>query len=326
MANKQRFATTLAFIPWNWRRTNRDTVVAFRQNSGKLSVCVHGCDHTRGEFAARSASLLDRKLRTATRRMQSLRDKTELEYENVMIFPQGAFSPEAVSALKRNGFVAAVNTGVAPADNALNETTLADLWSVAITRYGGFSIYTRRYIDHGVENFAFDGLLGKPCLLVGHHDLFRDHGSELSEFVRELASLRWKLRWRTLGDAVCRSYGIRREGGTITVRMFAEQLRIENMEAVTRWIRVVKPEPQVASLRDITVNQDVVTYDYIDGCLRLIVDIPPGKTANIRCVYHEQRDAFPDSESLSYRLKVAVRRYLSELRDNGGAYLFRLRL
>ncbi|QOG22570.1 MULTISPECIES: hypothetical protein [Bradyrhizobium] len=326
LANKQRFATTLAFIPWNWRRTNRDTVVAFRQNSGKLSVCVHGCDHTRGEFAARSASLLDRKLRTATRRMQSLRDKTELEYENVMIFPQGAFSPEAVSALKRNGFVAAVNTGVAPADNALNETTLADLWSVAITRYGGFSIYTRRYIDHGVENFAFDGLLGKPCLLVGHHDLFRDHGNELSEFVRELASLRWKLRWRTLGDAVCRSYSIRREGGTITVRMFAEQLRIENMEAVTRRIRVVKPEPQVASLRDITVNQDVVTYDYIDGCLRLIVDIPPGKTANIRCVYHEQRDAFPDSESLSYRLKVAVRRYLSELRDNGGAYLFRLRL
>jgi hypothetical protein len=107
--------------------------------------------------------------------------------------------------------------------------------------------------------------------------------------------------------------------------MFAEQLRFENMEAVTRRIRVVKPESQIVSLKDVTVNQDVVAYEYIDGCLRLIVDIPPGKTADIRCAYHEQRNAFPVSESVSYRLKVAVRRYLSELRDNCEAYLFRFR-
>ncbi|MFB9266925.1 hypothetical protein ACFFWD_27825 [Bradyrhizobium erythrophlei] len=327
LANKQTFATTIAFIPWNWQRTNRDTVAAFQQNSGKLSVCVHGCDHTRGEFAARSVDLLDRKLKTAKCRMQSLLNKTALDHDNVMVFPQGAFSPEAVSALKRNGFVAAVNTEVAPADDTSNETTLADLWSVAIARYGEFSIYTRRYIDHGIENFAFDGILGKPCFIAGHHDLFRDHGSELTEFLRQLASLRWKLCWRTLGDAVCRSYSIRRDGGTSIVKMVAEQLRIENMEAVTRRIRVVKQEPQVVSLKDVTVNQDVVAYEYMDGCIRLIVDIPPGRTADIRCVYHEPPDAFPDSESVSYQLGVAVRRYLSELRDNyGHRDLFRCRM
>ncbi|WGR70590.1 MULTISPECIES: hypothetical protein [unclassified Bradyrhizobium] len=326
LADKQTFATTIAFIPWNWQRTNRGTVAAFRQNSGKLSVCVHGCDHTRGEFAARSADLLDRKLKTARCRMQSLLNKTALNYENVMVFPQGAFSPEAVSALKRNGFVAAVNTEVAPADDASNETTLADLWSVAIVRYGGFSIFTRRYIDHGIENFAFDGLLGKPCFVVGHHDLFRNHGSELTDFLRQLASLRWKLRWRTLGDAVCRSYSIRRDGGTIIVKMFAEQLRIENMKAMTQRIWVVKQAPQVVSLKGVTVNQDVVAYEYVDGCLRLIVDIPPGGMADIRWVHHEEPDAFPDSESVSYRLGVAVRRYLSELRDNYGLRdLFRFR-
>jgi hypothetical protein len=325
LANKQTFATTIAFIPWNWQRTNRDTVAAFQQNSGKLSICVHGCDHTGSEFAARSADLLDGKLKTARRRMQSLLNKTALDHENVMVFPQGAFSPEAVSALKRNGFVAAVNTKAAPADDASNETTLADLWSVAMVRYGGFSIYTRRYIDHGIENFAFDGILGKPCFIASHHDLFRNHGSELTEFLRQLASLRWKLCWRTLGDAVCRSYSIRRDGGTIIVKMFAEQLRIENMEAVTRRIRVVKQEPQVVSLKDVTVNQDAVAYEYMDGCLRVIVDIPPGRTADVRCVYHERPDTLPDSGSVSYRFGVAVRRYLSELRDNYG-YLFRFRV
>lgn len=322
LADKQMFATTIAFIPWNWQRTNRDTVATFRQNSGKLSVCVHGCDHTRGEFAARLADLLDRKLKIARRRMQSLLNKSALDYENVMVFPQGAFSPEAASALKRNGFFAAVNTEVAPADDASNETTLADLWSVAIVRYGGFSIYTRRYIDHGIENFAFDGILGKPCFIAGHHDIFRNHGSELAKFLQRLASLRWKLCWRSLGSAVCRSYSIRPDGGTITVKMFAEQLRIENVEAIPRRIRVVKQESQVVSLKNVTVNQEVVAHECMDGCLRVIVDIPPGTTADICCVYHEQPDPFPDSESVSYRLGVAIRRYLSELRDNYG-HLFR---
>jgi hypothetical protein len=87
----------------------------------------------------------------------------------------------------------------------------------------------------------------------------------------------------------------------------------------------VKQEPQVVSLKDVTVDQDVVAYEYMDGCLQVIVDIPPGRTADVRCVYHEQPDVFPDSESVSYRLGVAVRRYLSELRDDYG-HLFRFRV
>ncbi|MGY3483098.1 hypothetical protein ACVW1C_000981 [Bradyrhizobium sp. USDA 4011] len=318
LADKLAFATTIAFIPWNWKRTNRDTVAAFRESNGKLSVCVHGCDHTRGEFAARSLELLDRKLKTARLRMQALRKTTALDHENVMVFPQGAFSPEAASALKRNGFTAAVNTEVAPANDALNETTLADLWSVAIVRYGSFPIFTRRYIDHGIENFAFDGLLGKPCFIAGHHDLLRGRGSELATFLRLLASLRWKLCWRPLEDAVRRSYGIRSDGETIRVKMFAERLLFENGGAATRRICVMKREPQVAALKGVEVNQGLIAYEYIDGNIRVMVDVPPDGAADIRCIYREQPHGLPASESIRYRFGVAVRRYLSELRDNYG--------
>jgi hypothetical protein len=55
-----------------------------------------------------------------------------------------------------------------------------------------------------------------------------------------------------------------------------------------------------------------------------IVDIPPGRTADIRCVYQEQPDVLPHSESVSYRLGVAVRDDLSELRDSYG-HLLRFR-
>lgn len=321
LADKLTFATTIAFIPWNWRRTNRGTVAAFRESSGKLSVCVHGCDHTGGEFAARSPELLDRKLKTARTRMQALRQNTALDHENVMVFPQGAFSPEAASALKRNGFIAAVNTEVAPANDTLNETTLADLWSVAIVRYGSFPIFTRRYIDHGIENFAFDGLLGKPCFIAGHHDLLRGRGSELATFLRLLASLQWKLCWRPLEYAVRRSYGIRSDGETILVRMLAERLLFENNGPTTQRICVMKREPQAASLKGIEVNQDMVAYEYTDGHVRVMVDVPPAGAADIRCIYREQLHGSPASESIRYRFGVAIRRYLSELRDNYGHLL-----
>ncbi len=324
LADELTFATTIAFIPWNWRRTNRDTVAAFRESSRKLSICVHGCDHTRGEFAARSLQSLDRKLKTARLRMQALRKKHALDYENVMVFPQGAFSPEAALALKQNGFIAAVNTEVAPADEALNETTLADLWSVAIVRYGSFPIYTRRYIDHGIENFAFDGLLGKPCFIAGHHDLLRGHGSELTKFLRQLASLRWTLRWRPLEDAVCHGYSLQSDGDTIVVEMLAERLLFENREAMTRRTSIRKREPQLAALKGITVNEGLVPHEYRDGYVRVMVDIPPGGSVDIRCVYHEPPDDSPASESIRYLLGVAVRRYLSELRDNYG-HLLRFR-
>jgi hypothetical protein len=65
-------------------------------------------------------------------------------------------------------------------------------------------------------------------------------------------------------DAVCRSYSIRRDGGTIKIKMFAEQLRIENMEAVTQRNWVAKHEPPVVTLKDVTVNQDAVMYEYVD--------------------------------------------------------------
>ena len=316
LMNKQTFATTIAFIPWNWRRTNRSTVAAFQQNSGKLSVCVHGCDHTGGEFAMRSTGLLDSKLKTARYRMRSLLERTGLHHDEVMVFPQGAFSPEVGLALKENAFVAAVNTEVAPANDDCNETTVADLWSVAILRYGGFPIFTRRYITHGIENFAFDGLLGKPCFVVGHHELLRDHGRNLAEFVGKLNSLNWNLCWRTLGSAVRRSYSIQRRDGTIRVKMFAEQLIIENIETEPQRITVLKDEADIVAVKDVTVNQETVDYEYAAGCLQFIVNVPSRSTAEICCTYHERTVPSASSEPISDKLRVAARRYLSEFRDN----------
>lgn len=316
LMNAENFTTTIAFIPWNWKRTDRNTVATFLQNGDILSVCVHGCDHSGGEFATRSIDLLDKKLRTARNRMHSLQERSALRHDPVMVFPQGAFSPEVGNAMKRQGFVAAVNTDVAPADKRNNETTIADLWNVANLRYGGFPIFTRRYITDGIENFAFDGLLGKPCFIVGHHELLRDHGSVLSEFLGRLKSLRWNLRWRTLGNSVNRCFSAQRQNGTFRVKMFAEHLILENSEAAQRQITVLKDETDIRAVKAFTVNQESVDYEYVGGCVQFVVSIPSRQKAEICCIYNGETTVPESPEPISDKLKVATRRYLSEFRDN----------
>ena len=96
-------------------------------------------------------------------------------------------------------------------------------------KYGCFPIFTRRYAHHGLENFAFDLLLGKPCLIVSHHDFFKDNCAELIELIEKLQSLNCCLRWRPLGEVIRRACRRRVIGvGAEEVEMYGNELLIHN--------------------------------------------------------------------------------------------------
>jgi hypothetical protein len=311
------FTTTVAFIPWNWSRSHPATLRLFRNHPERLSLVVHGCDHTGGEFAVRSPALLNRMIRTAGHRMESFRRRTSIEADRVMVFPQGQFSPETGRALKLNGFSAVVNTEVAPTDRTANQTTIADLWSVAIMRYGTFPIFTRRYLHHGIENFAFDALLGKPCLIAAHHDVFRDRARNLVDLIGRLNSLRWNLVWRPLGEAVRRSFAIRRlDDGANVIRMFAGSLVVENTGGAPRKTLVLKEEGDPDSLDAVLINEAPGDFSVQDGYLRVWLTTFPGQTSTIRVVYRNDFDAAHQRDASGAGIKVAAKRYLSEFRDN----------
>jgi hypothetical protein len=317
LMDRHNFTTTIAFIPWNWRRTHSHTVSLFQSRPERLSLVVHGCDHTAAEFAVRSPALLNRKIRTARQRMDWFHRTTAVEFEPVMVFPQGAFSPETGRALKLNGFVASVNTEVAPANGATNETKVADLWNVAIMKYGTFPIFTRRYLEHGIENFAFDALLGKPCLIVAHHDAFRDHARNLVDFIERLKSLSWNLVWRPLGDVILRSFRKRSfDDGTSAIQMFATSLVVENPSAEAGRVLVTKEEGDPECVQGVWVNQRPVEFSIQDEYLQSWLTVPPKETATIRVAYQNDLEVVPERSSSGVNFKVATKRYLSEFRDN----------
>lgn len=317
LMDQHNFTTTIAFIPWNWWRTNSRTVDIFRKRHDRFSLCVHGSDHTESEFAVRSIAQLNGRIKTASQRMEFLLQNTSLEYARVMVFPQGAFSPETGRALKLNGFVAAVNTEVAPSNNARNETTIADLWNVAIMKYGTFPIFTRRYLTDGIENFAFDGLLGKPCLIVAHHDIFKGHGRDLVDFIAKLNSLKWNLRWCSLGEAVNHSSKVRNQvEGESVIQMFAESLVMENPSPEPREFVLMKEEGDPDCVKAVMVNQKPIDFNYEGGYLRWRVRLPPKERAHVCVVYSDNLDVGLSDGGLRSSVKTMSRRYLSEFRDN----------
>jgi hypothetical protein len=311
------FAMSIAFIPWNWRRTDPKTVRVFQRRADRLSLCVHGCDHTAGEFATRSTGTLNRKIKTAVQRMQGLSQATSLQHDQIMVFPQGAFSPEVGRALKLNGFVAAVNTEVAPSGGARNDTLVSNLWNTANMAYGSFPIFTRRYLTHGVENFAFDALLGKPCLMVAHHEVFKGGACELMEFIRKLNSLNWNLKWCSLGNVISRSFKVcQSSAGVLSVQMFAEHLILENLSTEAGAFAVTKHEKDPDSVKAILINGQPADHRYLENQLQFELTVPAGGRAEIRISYLDNLEIEPLNEGLGYRLKIGARRHLSELRDN----------
>jgi hypothetical protein len=317
LMDRHNFCTTIAFIPWNWRRTNRRTAEVFRQNPNRYTLAVHGCDHTSHEFGTSSLPVLNQKIKTARYRAHRHLQRTGIPISPIMVFPQGVFSPEAARALKCNSFIAAVNTDVNAVGQAAPRTLVRELWDVAIMQHFSFPIFTRRYMSDGLENFAFDAFLQKPCLLVEHHEVFRDGARELTTFVDALNSLAGGVKWRSLEHAIMHSYlSQEKTDGCRRVRMFANVMVFENQSTEITTLLVAKRESDRSAIRVVRCNGDEVEYAWEAGLLQFRVDVPAKVAALIEVEYVDSLSESCVKESTRYRIGVAARRYLSELRDD----------
>ena len=102
------FFTEIAFIPWNYKRSDAKTVKLLADNPDYFGICIHGCNHTYNEFGGSNYKELSNLSATAMWRMEQHKRLTGLSYDPVMVFPQGLFSSVAMLALKKQGFLAAL--------------------------------------------------------------------------------------------------------------------------------------------------------------------------------------------------------------------------
>jgi hypothetical protein len=317
LMKRHKFSTNIAFIPWNWRRSAPEVVRLFKENPENYSVSVHGCDHTRAEFGSSNQQRLYWKSQQALERMNRHQSITGIRYDPVMVFPQGIFSEAAMSALKRTDLIAAVNNDVISADPHRRPVAISELWDIAVMGYSNFPIFTRRYPWEGIENFAFDALLGKPAIAVIHHDYCSDHCERLVSFIQRLNALKIAPTWRSLGDVVRRSCRQREVSpGEVEVEMYGTELRIENRSDQPKHFLIRRRECEPSAIREICDQSGPIAWNSVNDHVNFESALSPSESKMVSIRFHELAGNGCNGDTLPYRLKTMLRRYLCEVRDN----------
>ncbi|PYL49300.1 MAG: hypothetical protein DMF40_02570 [Verrucomicrobia bacterium] len=242
---------------------------------------------------------------------------TGLAHDRVMVFPQGVFSEAAMRILKRTDLIAAVNNDTVSSDRNPRPITVADVWDTAIMSYDNFALFTRRYPWSGVENFAFDSLLGKPVIVVIHHGFCRDHCIRLIEFVERLNALACPLNWRSLGELVKRSCRQRALSPDVTqVEMYGKELRVENLSDRTKQFLIRRHESNSSLINEIFAGGRHIAWNGSADRIQFEVEVKAGENVTIRVHLHEMGEMKEKVENLNDKARTMLRRYLCELRDN----------
>jgi hypothetical protein len=317
LMKRHNFSSNIAFIPWNWRRSSPEVSRLFRENTENYSVSVHGCDHTRAEFGSSDEQRLYWKAQQALERMKHHESITGIRHDRVMVFPQGIFSTAAVSALKHTDLIAAVNNDVISADPHPRAVILSELWDVAVMGYDAFPIFTRRYPWEGIENFAFDALLGKPAIIIIHHDYCSDRCSRLINFIERLNALKCELTWRSLGEVVRRSCRQRElSSDTAEIEMYAREVRIQNRSGHRKRFLVKRRECKPSAIREVQDDSGPIAWNALNGHIHFEIEVNSGESRTISMKYHKLAENGCNGDTLGYRFNAMLRRYLCEIRDN----------
>lgn len=315
LMDRYNFFTTIAFIPWNFTRTSLSVARLLGRRKDRLSICMHGCDHTRHEMASNDYGELNGRIKLAIIRMLEHERLTHIPFDRVMVFPQGAFSIACMEVLKANNLLAAVNLETTPI-HFFDPMPLRHFLKPAITAFGDFPLFQRRYPEE-LADIALDLFLNKPAFILDHHDFFQRQNVGAIRSIKKINNLDPTIRWSGLEDIIVRSYLQRQEtDGTISVKALAGKTILSNDSDDKRQFTFMKEEAGNSAIEKVMVNGKERTHDRTESLLSFSLSVKPHTAAAIEVVY---RDGYPLTQvdnSFYSNLKVFGRRRLSEIRDN----------
>lgn len=308
-------ACTIGMIPWNYRRSRRTIAELFARRAPKLGICYHGCNHTGAEFGIRHRARLTYLTVTARQRMDSHERNTSLPCQPVMIFPQGIFSVEAMHSLYATGYLAAVNTEIQDLQSQV-PVTRAELIQPALLCYDNLPLFSRRNPTDGIVNFAVDAFLGKPCLPVVHHEFFKRGFAAFEELVDSISNLHPQLAWTNLENIALESSLIRRNSNAQSmVKIFSDRAIISRDNSATT-VTIVKPIGQHGTIEGVDVDGAPSEYTWTTGAVRIPLVWRDRRLARISIRSAGTPTTAFSREPMAQRLRIAVRRYACEFRDN----------
>lgn len=316
-ARKHGYRITLAFIPWNHWRSRAKDVKMFCEHLDCFNICAHGCDHTRNEFRTTNYEELLNRNFIASRRMERQRERFGIGTESLMVCPREQYSLEAMRAFADSRqFVGLICTACMPRNLTAPQICGADLLLPAQDSFYGFPVFKRHYWN-GMAVFAMALFLGKPAILVEHHEFFRNGPSGTEEFARRLVELRPDLKWRSLAETVTRTHTRRSVSkNKQEVRFFTDTFHFEHELEQPMEYGFLRRIPKTTHVEFVRIGGKEVPFSRDDGFLRFETHAQHPQTLAVQVKVVPVEPTRSYSPGVRYQASVAVRRYLSELRDN----------
>lgn len=241
-ARRHGYCVAIASIPIDSWWVNRAVATTFRADSARLSVLIHGNNHTSREllFGQNGATGLESAAQ-ALRRMDRLRQRHGINVLKIMEAPHGAITVGVLPHMLRLGYEAALVT-----TELLVRYNPAIAWSVTIgTRRSevlarGLPILPRIILSADWKGDALlAAFLRQPVVMAGHHHDAR-RGLELLENIGRTLTGITGVSWANLRDILQTNYEYKVTGDVLTVRLYSRRVKIALPPGI-RFLRVERP-------------------------------------------------------------------------------------
>jgi hypothetical protein len=321
-AEEHGYHAAMAMIPLDaGGRPHRPTVALFQRRADRLSLIVHGNDHTRGELLATEDDAAARAIAAqAVRRIRRFERHSGLTVDRVMAPPHGLCSEAMTRALGEVGFDAL--TAIHP--RPWTETPPADLllagWRPA-DFVAGCPVVPRIPLGSTAADIGLRAFLGHPLIVYGHHEDVAGGLDALAETAAVINRL-GDVRWSSVGDIVTSNAEERADGPRLRLRPFSRRIVLEVGPGVSS-VTVDPPRDardgasltgfSVHALGSATMRDRPLTFG------RPAV-LEPGRSRRLEIQLHGPTDVEPGLvPAPGWRPWPKARRAVTELRDRAVA-------
>jgi len=316
---RHNFHTTIAFIPWNYDRSEQPVVALFRSHPERFSICVHGDNHDHKEFddyESKSLSVQIAALRQSLARMEKFQALTGIPYDKVFVFPHNIGSERILEQLKTYNFDATVNSLSVPIDRKRPTSPLFALRPVTLS-FGDFPSAARygAAMPNPSSFIAINEFLGNPIFFYGHHDLFASGIGAFDRVADDVNRIEPDTHWRSLGDMAKHLYLVRlKDKANYDVLAFSSSLDLDNASGQNSIFYIQKPESDASAIASVSVDGRPVSFQFVGGSLQLSVAIPARESREVLIRYKNDLDLASVSVAKNSP-RVYVLRKISDFRD-----------
>ena len=233
-ADRYDYHVAFATVPLDGWFVHPSAARLFRRRGDRVSLIVHGNNHTRLELArpdgagARTALLAQ-----ALRRVAAFERRSGVPVARIMAAPHGVCSEEMAKDLVPLGFEGLCISRPYPwlarpprswLARPAESSALAG-WDPASVVAGGLPVFLRRGFADPHEDLAFRAFLDQPLIIYGHHDDMSDGLDLLAELARRVRRL-GDVEWMSIGDIAASNVRTVRDGRAMEIEMFSRRGRV----------------------------------------------------------------------------------------------------